>query len=156
MGTEGHAIQPELKPALEDWAKGRLGTNVEPRPINYVMKGQNPCTEMFSVMKAEVELGKLPSEGGFNSELYDHLLSYKKIFIAGQAKSHCVKSSIEDILQKMTAEMKKRVCLLNDCTSNVATPDSLIAGNTLVDEMKKVSNVIDSVNEEDIRKFLDS
>ena len=49
MGSEGHCIVPELNNALQRWAARQQ------RPINYVMKGQNLRTEMYSALEAEVE-----------------------------------------------------------------------------------------------------
>lgn len=116
MGTPGHAIQPELTPALEKWAKHHK------QPVKYAFKGQNPLTECYSVFRAEVVLGDTPYEGGFNQALFDHVSSYDRIVVAGQAKSHCVNFSVRDLLEKLSPQKRKQVYLLEDCTHPVANP----------------------------------
>jgi nicotinamidase-related amidase len=54
--------------------------------------------------------------GRRNDELIELLGSFDAIAIAGQAKSHCVAWTVEDLLQDVTAD---HVYLLEDCTSPV-------------------------------------
>jgi nicotinamidase-related amidase len=54
------------------------------------------------------------------------LLAADAVIIAGQAASHCVKSSIDDILSEIAAQdraLAKKIYLLTDCMSSVAIPD---------------------------------
>ena len=54
------------------------------------------------------------------------LLDADAVLIAGQAASHCVKSSIEDLLGEIRAQdetLAKKVYVLRDCMSAVAVPD---------------------------------
>lgn len=55
IGTPGHAVSPLLNPALQNWAGHHL------RTIDYVLKGQNCLTEMYSALKADVVIGSDPS-----------------------------------------------------------------------------------------------
>eukprot|EP01037_Dinobryon_pediforme_P040924 gene40924-50364_t len=48
IGTRGHAIEPNLNAAIQEWARHSK------RSVTYVMKGQNCRTEMYSALEAEV------------------------------------------------------------------------------------------------------
>ena len=48
-GTEGHAVVPEIRDALEKWTKRTR------KSVNYIYKGENIYTEMYSALAAEVE-----------------------------------------------------------------------------------------------------
>lgn len=91
------------------------------------LKGDNPLTEHYSVLRPEV----LKSHDGVvlaekNEELLKKLLSADAIVIAGQAASHCVKNTLEDLLAEMLARdpaLTGKVYVLSDCMSAVAVPD---------------------------------
>ena len=62
---------------------------------------------------------------GFNASFIQALLEFDAVVIAGQAKSHCVAWTIEDLLSEIgTADEKlaEKVHLLEDCTSPVVIP----------------------------------
>ena len=53
------------------------------------------------------------------------MLGFDAIIIAGQAKSHCVAWTIDDLLTEILArerKLAKKVYLLEDCTSPVVVP----------------------------------
>ena len=59
------------------------------------------------------------------SAVIKKLLEFDVIIIAGQAKSHCVAWTIDDLLNEIKAkdpELAKKVYLLEDCTSPVVIP----------------------------------
>ena len=60
-----------------------------------------------------------------NAKFIDKLLEFDAIIIAGQAKSHCVAWTIDDLLTEILArdsQLAKKVYLLEDCTSPVVVP----------------------------------
>ncbi len=91
------------------------------------LKGDNPLTEHYSVLRPEV----LTSQDGVvlaeeNVELLNRLLTADAIVIAGQAASHCVKNTLEDLLGEMLARdarLASKVYILFDCMSAVTVPD---------------------------------
>jgi nicotinamidase-related amidase len=96
------------------------------RPTVFELKGGNPLTENYSVLRPEV---MSDSEGQAialkNTALIDRLLEFDRLIIAGQAKSHCVAWTIADLLAEIQArdpELAKKVYLLEDCTSPVVVP----------------------------------
>ncbi|MBF2027925.1 MAG: isochorismatase [Oscillatoriales cyanobacterium C42_A2020_001] len=92
----------------------------------FELKGGNPLTENYSVLRPEV----LAGVGGAaiaqkNSSLLQKLLAFDAVIIAGQAKSHCVAWTISDFLSEIQAiepSLAQKVYLLEDCTSPVVVP----------------------------------
>lgn len=93
---------------------------------SFELKGNNPLTENYSVLSPEVLTttnGALIAQK--NSRLIEKLLKCDAVVIAGQAKSHCVAWTIDDLLREIQAidpSLAKKVYLLEDCTSPVVVP----------------------------------
>ena len=63
--------------------------------------------------------------GKRNMKFIQHLQNVDKLYVAGQAKSHCVAWTVADLLDDIQAtdpELAKKVYLLEDCTSPVVVP----------------------------------
>ncbi len=96
---------------------------------DFQIKGNNPKTENYSVLGPEV----LKDRDGRriaqkNTRFIQKLLKFDMVIIAGQAKSHCVAWTIDDLLQGILVRDKKlaeKVYLLEDCTSPVVVPGVL-------------------------------
>ncbi|MGJ3250689.1 MAG: isochorismatase [Elainellaceae cyanobacterium] len=90
------------------------------------IKGGNPLTENYSVLKPEVlENQNHQPIAQKNSRFIEKLLDVDRLIIAGQAKSHCVAWTIDDLLseiQARDAKLAEKVYLLEDCTSPVVVP----------------------------------
>ena len=105
------------------------------------VKGGNPLTENYSVMQPEV----LTRHDGQplaqkNTSFLRTLLAADAVIIAGQAASHCVKSSIDDILAEIASTdpaLAKKVYLLTDCMSAVTVPDGRGGVADFTDEADK-------------------
>jgi nicotinamidase-related amidase len=112
LGGIGHALVSAVEEAFFFHAVARrVGPSFE-------IKGFNPLTEHYSVLGPEVM-------GEKNEELIRKLLSFDVVVFAGQAKSHCVAWTIDDLLRHPDAEereLARRVYLLEDCTSPVVVP----------------------------------
>ena len=66
--------------------------------------------------------------GKRNQPLVERLLQYDAVLIAGQAKSHCVAWTIDDLLSDPNVQergLEEKVYLLEDCTSAVVVPGSV-------------------------------
>jgi len=93
---------------------------------DFQIKGGNPLTENYSVLRPEV----LDTQGGQpiaqkNVRFIETLLKFDHVIIAGQAKSHCVAWTIDDLLNEINSQdpdLAKKVYLLEDCTSSVVIP----------------------------------
>ena len=60
-----------------------------------------------------------------SDKFFRKLLEFDAVLIAGQAKSHCVAWTIDDLLEDILAQDRKlveKVYLLEDCTSPVVIP----------------------------------
>jgi len=91
------------------------------------VKGGNPLTENYSILRPEV---LTDSDGrGIarkNQAFTQKLLDFDALIVAGQAKSHCVAYTIQDLLDVIVSLNPMRagkVYLLEDCTSPVVIPD---------------------------------
>jgi len=120
LGSIGHALVPALEEACFFHANARHSqTGLE-------IKGGNPLTENYSVLRPEVLTtiqGKPIAQK--NTRFIEKLLKYDYVIIAGQAKSHCVAWTIDDLLTEITAHdpnLARKVYLLEDCTSAVVVP----------------------------------
>ena len=120
MGTTGHALNGVVLEAVMFHSYCR-SVNFAP-----VVKGGNPLTENYSVMAPEV----LVSHDGRpraqrNTAFLKMLLNHDAVVIAGEAASHCVASSIDDILSEVQAtdpKLAQRIYLLEDVMSAVVIP----------------------------------
>jgi nicotinamidase-related amidase len=85
------------------------------------VKGDNPLTEHYSMLGPEVKEGPDGDPlGGKNTALIEKLMAFDAVVVAGQAKSHCMAWTIDDLLEER--ELAERTYLLEDCTSAVVVP----------------------------------
>lgn len=131
LGGEGHLLVGAVQQARLFHAFVRGSRN------DLVVKGDEPLTESYSVFAPEVRL-RFDGEplGTRNHDLARRLLEADAIVIAGQAASHCVKSSVEDFLGEINSldpRLAEKVYLLTDCMSAVAVPDADQPGAFLAD-----------------------
>jgi nicotinamidase/pyrazinamidase len=110
IGTDGHSMVTNVRSALDTWCDSS-GNSIE-----WILKGQNLLTEMFSCLAAEVPISK---ETALNETLLESIRSEDKILIAGQAMSHCVNYTVRDILNHMTPDERRKVYVFIDCMSSV-------------------------------------
>ncbi len=118
IGTPGHMVTPALYEAIAYHAAGR-----QSRPT-FLHKGSIPKTEHYSLLEPEVKVPDHP-QGQLNVEFLKMLAGYDLIYVAGQAKSHCVLETVSSVMryyQDQPHEIAKwRV--LTDCMSSVAHPE---------------------------------
>lgn len=112
IGTDGHKVVDVIIKAIDEWSKKTNGK------AEYVEKGQNPLAEMYSGIQAEVEICPRTSK---NEELLESLKKSDKILVCGEALSHCVNHTVRHLIQDMSDEERKKVCLLENCASAVAS-----------------------------------
>jgi len=121
LGGVGHALVSAVEEAVFFHGIARAA------PTRFEVKGSNPLTENYSVLSPEVLDG--PDGAPIatkNVTLIEHLLGFDAVIVAGQAKSHCVAWSVQDLLGEAQArdpDLAGRVYVLEDCTSPVVVPD---------------------------------
>jgi nicotinamidase-related amidase len=98
-------------------------------PLDFQPKGDNPLTEHYSMLGPEVEFDREGEPlGRRNHPLIEQLLQYDAVLIAGEAKSHCVAWTIEDLLGDPNVQQRalaEKIYLLEDCTSSVVVPGAV-------------------------------
>ena len=111
IGTWGHNVHHDLRHAYNGWEERTS------RTVQKITKGENPWTEHYSAIMAEVpDLADNATQ--FNQRLIDQLQQADRIYIAGEAGSHCVKASTEHIVQGLGGDAQK-LTLIADCISPV-------------------------------------
>jgi nicotinamidase-related amidase len=120
LGGVGHALVPAVEEAIFFHTISRSS-----QPA-YQVKGDNPLTEHYSMLGPEITEGPDGETiAGKNDRLIQQLLLYDAIVVAGQAKSHCVAWTIDDLLEGDDVReraLAPRTYLLEDCTSPVVVP----------------------------------
>jgi nicotinamidase-related amidase len=123
LGSIGHALVPALEEAIFFHTVARRAQ------ARFEVKGSDPLTEHYSMLGPEVTEGPDGRPlGGRNRPLIDHLLEFDAVVIAGQAKSHCVAWTIDDLLGDVRSRdpaLAARVLLLEDCSSPVVVPGAV-------------------------------
>ncbi len=121
LGGIGHALVAAVEEAVFFHSIARNS------PVQFEIKGNKPFTEHYSAIGPEALTGPMGETlGTRNSKFIEHLLQVDRLYIAGQAKSHCVAWTIADLLEDIQAvdsELAKKVYLLEDCSSPVVVPD---------------------------------
>ena len=118
LGGIGHALVSAVEEAIFFHGVARHS-----RPEFHV-KGDNPLTEHYSVLGPEVTEGpdgdRLEVE---DARLVETLRSFDAVVVAGQAKSHCVAWTIDDLLEHDDLrQLAECTYLLEDCTSPIVVP----------------------------------
>ena len=81
-------------------------------------KGENPWTEHYSALLAEVPDADDPHTQ-LNVALIADLDRADRIVIAGEASSHCVRATTEHIAANLLGGRPERLALITDCMSPV-------------------------------------
>jgi len=103
-GTKGIELEENLAKTIEKYA-----------PI-FIRKGMDSYTEMFGIIKPEYN-----PDNYINKEVLDLIESHEQVYIAGEAKSHCVLRTIEQIIEyfENQPEILERITILENCMSSI-------------------------------------
>ncbi len=120
LGGIGHALVPAFEEACF------VHTIARQAQTQFELKGENPLTENYSILRPEVMTGSEDQPiAQKNERLIQQLLDFDAVYIAGQAKSHCVAWTIDDLLTEIQAvdpTLAQKIYLLEDCASPVIVP----------------------------------
>jgi nicotinamidase-related amidase len=119
LGGLGHALVSAVEEAVFFHGVAR---HSQPE---FQVKGDNPLTEHYSMLGPEVTEGPDGEPlAARNRALIEKLLTFDAVVVAGQAKSHCMAWTIDDLLEEEAAgdRLAVRTYLLEDCTSPVVVP----------------------------------
>jgi nicotinamidase/pyrazinamidase len=112
IGTWGHGVHADVRAAYNAWEEAQL------RGVAKVTKGENPWTEHYSAIQAEVPDAD-DDHTQMNTALLADLGRADVLLIAGEASSHCVRATTEHIVANLPGGRPGRVVLLTDCMSPV-------------------------------------
>lgn len=130
IGTWGHNFYPTLHEAAKAWAVKKGGIN----GLELVTKGTNPRTEHFGAFHAQVPIPNAPeTQPAIN--LLSKLQEYNSVYIAGEAKSHCVANSLKQMLN-LVPDLAPKIVVLEDCMSDVAITPGL--GDPIFDRARSM------------------
>ena len=119
LGGVSHALVPALMEAA------MFHSLVRNAQTHFETKGTHAMTENYSVMSPEVrELGG-QSVGTFNAAFFKLLMDFDRVYVFGQAKSHCVLSTLRDMqehIAKVDPKLMSKIYVLEDATSPVPAP----------------------------------
>ncbi|WP_309717412.1 hypothetical protein [Armatimonas sp.] len=110
IGSAGHAVAARLFSVLCDWER-RTG-----KSVNYVRKGENPFTEHYSAVAADVPDPNDPATLP-NQVLLATLAQANEVVVCGEAGSHCVANTVRDLVTNGIPAQK--LTLLTDAFSPV-------------------------------------
>ena len=144
-GTWGNAMVAGLAESLHYWAASRT------RQLTPLVKGNTPRTEFYSILEPEVKDPQHPM-GSLNTGFLDASQQYDLIYVAGQAKTHCVLETVRSAMtyfgRKDPATIKK-FRFLNDATDPITglglekpTEDAL---NRYAQQGMKIVNTTDAI-----------
>jgi len=113
IGAWGHNIHGAVLAALGEWER-----QVQ-RGAFKVLKGQNPLTEQYSAVRAEVPRADDPRTQTNHELIARCRPDSGLLFVAGEAASHCVAATLEHLFEAFSQQQIGRVVLLEDCMSPV-------------------------------------
>lgn len=129
LGSEGAAIIPALMDELVSWAR-------QGKYFHLVSKGTHPLTEHFGALRANVPREDAP-ETVLNRGLLEALDSSDIIWLAGEARSHCVAQTVYQLFD--FPQILRKLVILEDCMSPVTGCERLAVPVFREAEMKGVS-----------------
>lgn len=119
LGGLTHALVPAVMEAALFHAHARK------HQTHFETKGTHAMTENYSVLSPEVTEVGGQVVGGFNTPFFKLLMEYDRVYVFGQAKSHCVLSTLNDLrthLEATDRRLLEKIYVLEDAMSPVTPP----------------------------------
>jgi nicotinamidase-related amidase len=121
LGGIGHALVSSVEEAIF------FHTIARHSQADFIIKGDNSITEHYSAVGPEVLTNPEGERiGQKDQRIINKVIEFDMLIIAGQAKSHCVAWTVEDLrlhFQESDPSQLKKIYLLEDCSSPVVVPD---------------------------------
>ncbi|MBX7117172.1 MAG: nicotinamidase [Myxococcaceae bacterium] len=119
LGGLSHALVPAVMETAIFHATARG------QPTHFETKGMHALTENYSVFSPEVTKLAGQKVGAFNTALFAQLMKNDRVYVFGQAKSHCVLSTLNDMLaqaRQVDERLLSKIFILEDAMSPVQPP----------------------------------
>jgi nicotinamidase-related amidase len=160
-GTVGHQVAKELKDCLDKYP-GKVHYHIKGQnnlaEMYSIFSAEKPVTtEESRKLSTYLYTGTLTKEGLLTEgvPMYDEVITYKnlktdsnselmqyllrennRVFVCGEAKTHCVKSSLIDLMEHAQGVDKNRIVLLGNMSSPIAGAkndlEEIVEGNFTV------------------------
>lgn len=117
IGSWGQNVHPDVRAAYNRWEETTLTT------VTKLNKGSNPWTEHYSAIQAEVPDADDDSTQ-MNTGFVRMLAASDKVYITGEAGSHCVRATTEHLVQNWDPARMAKLVLVTDCMSPVTGFDA--------------------------------
>lgn len=121
LGGIGHALVSTIEEAVFFHSIAR---QTQPQ---IKIKGRHVLTEHYSAVGPEVlEDHQKKVIARKDQMMLDLVKAFDKVLVAGQAKSHCLAWTVNDLLEQILDEdpaLAQKVYLLEDCTTPIVIPD---------------------------------
>lgn len=115
IGGPGNSLDPALFEVVQWHALAR-----QTQPA-WLVKGRIPQSEHYSALRPEIPVPDHP-QGELHEGIIQTLSAADAVFVAGEAQSHCVLETLEDIVNLFGDGRLDKFYLLTDCTSSVLHP----------------------------------
>lgn len=112
VGSWGHGLAAPFMDALRRWEQQNVAN------VNFIAKGVSPFTEHYGALEAEVPDAADP-QTQLNIGFLEVLRTADVIGLVGEASSHCVRATIDQIVEWIGDEHLRKIHLLTDCMSPV-------------------------------------
>ena len=118
IGGVGHMLDPEL------WSAVFWHSIARREQPSWWQKGDIDKTEYYSVFQPEIDVSDEPG-GDLRTDYVETIKKYDYVIVAGEAESHCVLETAEDLVTifKGEPEQLKKIYFLRDCMSPVQHPE---------------------------------
>ena len=133
VGTDGYKVIQPIMSELMNWENRYVAR------VSYISKGHNPFTEHYGAFKAEVDMNNDPTTQ-LNSRLIKMIEESEYVFLSGQALSHCVASTVRQLVDNFGTENIKKLVLLVDTSSSVTGFEA--QGAEFIEEMRNKGMII--------------
>lgn len=128
-GTTGWTFYMPFFEAVLEWEAHAGGSWYE-----IYQKGEVPFSEHFGALRANVQLPNFPSTG-INYNLLNDIQTYNRVYLLGQAKSHCVANTLKQIMDE-TPELLTKLYIVEDAMNDVTGFEGL--GDPVFDRARQL------------------
>ena len=111
IGTEGHTFHPAVSKTIADYERNCA------RWVTIITKGSNQNTEHYGAFRANIEQPDDPTTQ-LSQLLLTRLNELDRLFLCGEAQSHCVANSLRQLLDAAPNLIPKMI-ILEDTMSPV-------------------------------------
>ncbi|NIZ46541.1 hypothetical protein PVA44_05415 [Entomospira nematocerorum] len=138
IGSWGHQIYPIIAQAIQAF-QGRIHQSP-----TVLFKGMNPYTEHFSALSAIIP-DMMDRHTQFQTMFAEELLNCDHLYIAGEALSHCVASTIQDLIRTVDCKQRSPITLLLNASSPVSGFESIV--DVMLEEWSQAGIYIKDIHE---------